>query len=776
LARKQKHRSPPVSPAVLQARVQRAQEEGRFQTALDLARQLYKDEPTAEHLALLRDVLLGRARQLRAQGKTRDALGVLELAQRLPEAPREWLEQVAAEMALCGGAAQALAVLDRLGEATPAAARVRGHAADGAVQDHAGRAALPEALRGELDAVLDAFHRMQTGDDEGARARLQCIGLRSPFLEWKLLLRGLQAYYQGDDARAVENWQRLDAGRLPARLAAPFRFAVDAGFRAAQPPATQAAVRRQLEVFQGSALPARLRELRAALENKNSLAAAFRHAEQLLPALRQQAPHLVGRLASCMYWAATNTGPEDVTRYRRVFGPPADDPNFHRLHALAHEKAGNRAEAHHFWGLYEKDLAAHPDAWPGGHAERARALVWLRMGHNAVSALDEEEPESFPFWFGPEPSRPDLRPSPEQCFRHATELAADLLEPYEALFRYHLQEDHTAKAEKAGRNLLQHFPDHAPTLQEMADLVGRRGKSDEALRLLQAALHANPLDRDLRERLAAAHLDHARTLILNAHLDEARQQLQAAHTLRGADNGQARCLEAALEFKAGNTTRAEELLGQVIARGVPAPLIAYTMLTEAVRVKLPPAVKTRFDREFKAAVAGPPDGTVAAALLAQSTLLEQKGVEYYGRKSHAKKIRDYADRAAAAADLAEEPAVTLAQGLLEAGATRPFRRLVRSASRRFPQNPFFPLLEAASCMLDDPDRVSFWRVRSLLDEAERRARAQPQDERMRVVVEQIEEQRRELNRLDPYPTAFERYFGGGPAEDEDEFYDEDDYG
>src|SRR5581483_9018017 len=98
---------------------------------------------------------------------------------------------------------------------------------------------------------------------------LQGIGLRSPFLEWKLLLRGLQAYYQGDDTRATENWQRLDAQRLPARLAAPFRFHIDPTFRAAQSPGTQETLQKEVDRLQSSSLLQQLRQLRTTVARRN---------------------------------------------------------------------------------------------------------------------------------------------------------------------------------------------------------------------------------------------------------------------------------------------------------------------------------------------------------------------------------------------------------------------------------------------------------------------------------------------------------------------------
>ena len=98
-------------------------------------------------------------------------------------------------------------------------------------QQPAGRAQLPAAYHADFDRILQAFREVEAGQDEPAKTTLQGISLRSPFLEWKLLLRGLLAYYQNDDAKALENFQRLAPERVPARLAASFRQALDPNYR-----------------------------------------------------------------------------------------------------------------------------------------------------------------------------------------------------------------------------------------------------------------------------------------------------------------------------------------------------------------------------------------------------------------------------------------------------------------------------------------------------------------------------------------------------------------
>src|SRR5262249_19920419 len=143
---------------------------------------------------------------------------------------------LAEELAACGEVKQATTLLAQVPDAQVGHA-VMLKAADAAMQQEAnGRALLPEELRGDFDRVMQAFTQLEARQDDAARELLQGISVRSPFLEWKLLLRGLQAYYQNDDARAIENWQRLTLDRLPARLAAPLRASIDPAYRLAQPP------------------------------------------------------------------------------------------------------------------------------------------------------------------------------------------------------------------------------------------------------------------------------------------------------------------------------------------------------------------------------------------------------------------------------------------------------------------------------------------------------------------------------------------------------------
>jgi hypothetical protein len=772
LAKKQKDRhAPPRGPAELRRRVRKAQDEGRFHQALELARQLARDG-TAEHLALLREMTLERARQLRSTGYQRDALTMLQRALSAPGLPETFIAQAATEIALSGDAGAALDAIADLSD-SPAIARVRGHAADACIQDPSpNRTRVPPAWRDQLEVVLQASNQIEKGEDEAALATLQQLGLRSPFLEWKLFLRGLQAYYHNDDTRAVENWQRLDVQRLPARLAAPLRFQFDTAFRAAQQPATQAVLQRQIEASDSSGLVQRLRELQRQMDNKYSLATAFRQAETLLPLLRAQHSALVKRLASCMYWAMLTTGPEDVRRYLRVFGTPPQDRQFHRLRALANERAQDPEEAHRAWAAYEKDIATHPEAWDG-HAGRARALVLLRMGHLAVDAQQEAmmPVPQVPLWFEPlQPRKLHFNPQAAKCFELARTLAGDLLPAYEGLFHYHLERGDDVHAAAAGRELLAKFPEHAATLRQMAGIAQRSGDTAEALHLSQAALHAHPLDRELRSAVIQAHLGHSRTQIRDGAFDDARAQLQAAQALQGMPTPEMACVCAALELKAGNEPAAEEMLQQVAAVGEPPLATAYEMLVEATLCKLPPRVKTRFDRAFKEGLGDTSDGRAAARLFQVLTRQAADSITYHGQKTHRKKILEYAERASYG-DLSEGDLQAIVAGFLQEGGGRQLRRVMAQAQQRFPRNPYFIVFEARCLLEDERTAPHIWRISNLLQQAARLTRLRIEDGGMKQLLEEIENLERRAKQMNPMASMFEQFAAGedfGPDDDDDD--------
>jgi tetratricopeptide (TPR) repeat protein len=759
--------------------------EGRFQQALELARQLNKQEASTANADLLQKAAMGRAQQLLKSGHLSDARSVLESVAQTPGATLAWQEDVAEELAKCGAVREALDLLTQIPQ-SQAQVRVLGHAADWAMQLGAsGRAQLPESLHGPFGLLLNAFRQVEQGQDEAARETLQGIGLQSPFLEWKVLLRGLMAYYQKDDVRAVENWQRLSQDRLPARLIAPLRFQIDAAYRRAQVPEVQNRLQKLGDRFQDSSLVPPLRSLQAVLADTEQLPRAFRLAESLLPALRAEAPHLVPRLASCFFWAIVSNGePEDVHRYQRVFGTPLDDPKVARLRALLHEHMGEFDKAHKSWQEFELSIREHPAVWPDEQAKRARALVWNRMGQNAAKVPGDEVVALLPPFLRDHPSRPKpLKPPADKCFQQSLELDPNQLEAHEALFHYYQGQKKDDKAKEAAQRLLEHFPDHVPTLEALGKFLVQHGEYEEGLNLLQRALKVNPLDRGLRQAVAMAHLFSARTHAEEGHFAEARREYHAALSYRDRkDESAVYCKWAACEYKAGDAARAEELLQQALAESGSELAVNYSMVIEATRLKLASALKTRFNKGFNAGLAQPPSGQAAAKLADIAHVHHLGGFNYYGQKTHEKKVVAYLEKALKV-ELTEEQLEQIGRALVGLQNLKLLTKFTQLGQRKFPHNPYFYFLEAEGYFARGPYQCPAWKVQPLLSKARELALQRPADERQKELLEALEERQQMLGAsgflnnpqsMEMFETILDQMYDmddyGGGDEDEDEYY------
>ena len=67
--------------------------------------------------------------------------------------------------------------------------------------------------------MRQALEALYAGDEATALGLVRDIARSSPVSEWKLLVRGLAAFYRGDHGETQANWDRLDPERAPLRIA-----------------------------------------------------------------------------------------------------------------------------------------------------------------------------------------------------------------------------------------------------------------------------------------------------------------------------------------------------------------------------------------------------------------------------------------------------------------------------------------------------------------------------------------------------------------------------
>lgn len=686
-------RKPAAPPPPTPDRVAKLARAGDYTIALDVARALVTLAPTPEHQALLRRTLADAAAYFADHDRAADFNRVLAEAADLDPADRAVL------LARGGRTDDALALADDASRP-----RVFAHAADRAVRLHT-NAFLPPELHVGFDAVLLGFRKHEAGDEAGAREALEPIGLRSPFLEWKVLLRGLMAYAASDDARAAENFARLDPSRLPARLAAPLRFAVDPAFKQAQPTESAAALSARLRKLTPSPAVEHLRAIARELGRDKPLTPAFRAAELAVPHLRSFAPDLVPRLANCLYHAVVSQGqPEDLAKYRRLFGSPPDDPNFHKLQAMIGEQIGDPAGTHAHWLKYEAWLATRPPGWPAAVADRARAEVWTHLGVNADKAADADEEPELGFFAPPRRKKPPkpLDPPAAACFTKAAELAPDSPDAARRVFEALVEAGRPADAEAAARAYLARKPDDAFALVALGSLIRTQGRAAEAAEVLLRALPLNPLDRATRIQASTALVAEARAALAGGKLADAKAALAIldkhdAFLTEMAPAGRLVLRAVALQ-KLGRAD--EAAAARAAALAVPGARlgVGYRLMVDSQLAKLKPADKKAADAQWAAALVPAPLPLEVQQLLAAYDLYRLDAVTYRGQKTHEKKLLDQAFRSAGTAGPEEEFEKLLDVLVRTKEEYKVGKKLADALLARFPANPAVHLARAEAGM------------------------------------------------------------------------------
>jgi tetratricopeptide (TPR) repeat protein len=768
-------------------RIATARREGRTQKALELAHALAKYEPTDANRELVRQVTLERGHGLRLEGTTQEAITLFMNALTL-DGPTEYLAKAALGLAMCGAFSQALVAIETLPDANvrqqvlqiivdSAVLYASRSASDGATSP---RAYLPESLHAAFDLIVQAFAHYEAGRDDEARAALQGIGLQSPLLEWKVLLRGLIAYQANDDARALENWQRLSDKRLPSRLCAPLRASIDPAFLKAQSETVQQSLRTRLMQQQGLTAAPLLRELRDLL-NKENLAPAFRKTEALLPNLRQSHPGLIARLANVFFWTIVSHGqPEDLERFQRVFGSPADDPRLHRLEALALEARGLWPEAHKAWEHFIQYVAGDANHWPTDISAHVRAIIWTRMAENASPERKRKGQTGNPlFDFFADKTGP-LKPDAEQCLLNAIKLMPDARGCYRALFELYRQDNKSAKAKKIGEELLKRFPDHAETLEALGELAMDTRDYKKAQDYFEKALTANPLNRTLRFDLAHARQLWGVELTIDKNYARAREQYQQALNVWDGSKTTLLCQWAVCEMKAKDPARAQELIAQALAEPDHRLACRYALVGESVRAKLPAKEKKQIAADLKEALARAP--TPAEILVLVGSAAQQRlthEATFHGQKTQEKTILKFLDDIHAD-EFNEKQLERLVGSLMALNARKPWFACLNHARRRFLKNAHFRLSFADYYITDPGREPKTYLAREHLDAARRLVEEMPRGEEQQQLMDEIKAKDEITTQMEArrgaMMDAIDRIFGGyDPDENDDDDFDEDDY-
>ncbi|MCE9534059.1 MAG: hypothetical protein K8T89_23520 [Planctomycetes bacterium] len=740
----------------LRAEIKRALSVLDIGGAVGFARRLLASEPSEASQRELQRVYLECIRILFERKSLTEANRLINEAESLKDTTADWLENLAICFAQLGEGERARLLLARL-PASPVLAKVQVLLIDQAMTDfQRGRDRVPPEFVSGFNLIRQAFADYDRGQDETARTALQGIGLQSPFLEWKLLIRGLIAYSTNDDARAIDNWQRLDPERLPAKLAAPLRFSIDPAWKATLPVEQMRLMSSQAEKA-GSPILQALRDMQRPLGTSRDLSQILRKHATAIEMLKRQYPPQFTKLANIFYWQIQRGGqPQDIDAYERAFGPPVDDPRFDRLKANVMEAMHSFEEANHFWKNYADWIEKNPQRWPGEQGKRARARLYLRMGDNAIEILEGPNSSMFDemaFLLSRgkvgKTKQPSPELSPEKYFQKAAELSPNWKEPALRLLEILGDEERWEDAEAVGKRAIEHNPDDVDLLVRISVSQGALGKLDEAMKSLKKAVQSNPLDKKLRMAYANLVLQNARAIALANQFDEARIAFQEAISFdSGTILGQNALIAwSACEEKAGNNDKVRELEERIGQVSRTKSAIIYMSCVEYTRIKVKKAILQPRQSRFEELLASDLSTEDLMALIKVLAYYQLDIPRYRGIGPHEKKITAQLQKLIKS-NPSERQLVDLGMMVWSLRLPKILKICVDAALSRFPKNPCFSFLAAEQMIQQRPKSFSERNVYSYFQKA-MRGIEDLTDDTSRTIRDAIEARWKEYPELEP---------------------------
>ena len=793
------------------AQLERLMSKQKYKDAVKQAKLIHKAEGTEQSHRQLELAYFLRAQQLLRSEMPESAVEVSRHLLEFGVTDARLVEEFAPLLVKLGLAKDAFRIQGHL-ESPQFQSRLLLLAADQAVlHSERSRGSSPEVQ--EAAVVRQALEALYAGDDTKALELVRNISRSSAVSEWKLLVRGLAAFYRGDQDETKANWSRLDPQRAPMRIAAHLHN-LHQGHTAkdAEGPDLEKLER----LAYGEPILSRLREL-SDLVTKNRWADAMRRITALRLSIRAVDPRLAEKLTSSLLAPLIEYVTSiDYTRasrllreITRVAEPLAIDPGWNRLWALSWEHH-SASEAIKYWTRYIADLESCA-ALKAEERPLAQALVWKHMAQVALAELHDRSEEDDDLDIDDEfddfdiedengnalgPDEDRLVQQTRSCIERSLQLAPRHRPTYDLLVQLcHMTHD-PEKLTQARQRILEVFPEDVETLIETALELHDRDEHAAALEILSRARRHKPLDEALVELELRMRKSLARCMAVQKRWDEGRAQFAAIEQLRPDELRSYSYLarKAIFETKASQGDPADRYAQEAAALlSEPAPLW-LALRVESILYGLTKATQRHYAELWKKELRKKCRSETAGTMAALWTANALDDYEYDGRDHDASELLKYLRRTARLSyrleDL-EHVCDFLGYFPKEKLLTR---KLVKGGLKANPESAILHLV-AAGIEMDSP--AAFWRpdIRRHLQEALRLAETstRPREMRMIPTVKDMLSVCNELHsRMAGLPFAspgritlpsgklgsiedfLRAFLGAARAEDEDEEEDDDD--
>lgn len=558
----------------------------------------------------------------------------------------------------------------------------------------------PEVDR-ELAAVRVALESLCAGRLADARQEIRVIGHGSLFFDWRLFIKGLCAFYAGDDASARKALRRIGEGSIPFRASRPFLYVIDEGAT----PLSKDEPREHL--LTGVCHVLNHPELDRALPRADYLWHTGRYADSLEQTMRglndfpTLTPGVLRSLSLFYFNIPLQMDPERQDKYfRRIhelvrrMGRPTALLLYERIRALVFDNLpfldDNERE-----GLWETFLVVHDRT--EGKNDRLSALVYAHLGDIFAEEIQEEQDP----WCSPRRRKKTAVwnfTKAWKAYEKSLALAPDDRDVHLKLMKLYETSGNLAARNKKLDAMTRLFPDDKDVLFENGVHCIDRKAFLKGLDYLRRALLLDPLSRLYRETLvnglsrAALHFarENKQTERCRAWMKEALEHAEGAAP---DDMTMGRpCLlirMALIEWTAGLQEEGDRLFAEAVQNGNREGWLTYFAWMIGYASRLPDNVVIRLKKEAQNVVAGFSLAGVAIALgvvayvkplTAQTSWIEEEGERIRKRAS---KVADQ--------PCTQDDARRIIEDLLEK--EWPYHDLIKRLTRNVlagdPQSPWF---------------------------------------------------------------------------------------
>jgi len=716
---RQKIKDPPKRPKLSPpiAFVDEALARAEFSQAVKLIDILVGHQSTPEYHARRRSVYLQAIDHAIRIGSLSGATVLLTTAEKLDYTETDWREGLVIAWMRLDDFERAKRIAASIPDSKILEKAILFQADNAMVDRQRGRDRMPFEHRAAFDAIRTAFANYERNNDEEARTALQAVGLQSPFLEWKLLLRGLIAWSAKDDARAIENWSRLDRQRVPARLIASVRAKIDPVFAAGIN-----RIRTELPGHGSSRdtnpLIAALQQVQMSISHSEGLELAFRKVESIIGLMKSAYPEIASRLADLFYWQIIHHDePPPTDRYTKVFGTRPDDKSLLRMVAQYGDRIGMGPLASMAWQGYEFEMSLEPLRFTGESGSLARAMVLYAAAQSIISSDYDAIPEAElnAAVRGIQRAMPNCHvdiTDAHPLVRKAIELAPDWEVPVAALASRLIEEGLFAESAEVSTRFLLLQPNNIGALTTLSTAQMMIGQLDESIATARRAIAVDPLDRDLRESLGTACLVKARELALKSKFGEADECLREVIAHSPELRACAAAIGTIIAIKQKNQADLERWTGVIPNESKPL-LSTYIFAVEAIRLKAGKPVVDSANQRFNEQLTKPATiDDVIPFLQAFNSCRNVKPV-YRGAPAHEKAIIAWLARWAAENINPKEPLIELGFSLLEIKNAKLLDIVAKTGRAKYRSENLFQYLAGEAAIMLKPQTFNIRTVSRL---------------------------------------------------------------